>query len=219
MLVMMVLPALAAGAVALGGQWWANRERRQAASKDRVFQSKEASRSRRFSERMRNTSWQAGIADMEAAGVNPALAYSQGGASSPMGAQAGGSREDVEDVLGPALTSAMQQKRLTQELKVMKARERIDSAIATREEGTNAAYGISTDNKGRLHFDLSMPGLKEMVHANVSSAKSRALLDQMNIPGMRNISVFEQSRLGAPTRTIQSLLQAIFGRGGAFKAR
>jgi hypothetical protein len=39
-----------------------------------------------FSENMSDTSWQRGVADMRAAGINPMLAVSQGGASAPMGA-------------------------------------------------------------------------------------------------------------------------------------
>lgn len=100
-------PALvAAGASLLGGAL-ANRGRR-----------KEAETNRRFQERMSSTSWQRGVADMEAAGLNPALAYGKGGASSP-----GGSMAQQEDVVSGAVSSAMQAKRLRQELKNMREQE------------------------------------------------------------------------------------------------
>lgn len=56
-----------------------------------AFSAFEAQKSRDFSERMSSSAYQRAMNDMKAAGLNPALAISQGGASTPSSASASAS--------------------------------------------------------------------------------------------------------------------------------
>jgi len=77
----------------------------------------EAARNRAFQERMSSTSHQREVEDLRAAGLNPILS-AQKGASSP-----GGSMAQIRDELTPAVNSALMARRLTQEIRNLKATE------------------------------------------------------------------------------------------------
>jgi hypothetical protein len=64
------------------------------ANVDRAFQAAEAQKNRDYQEMMSNSAYQRAVADMKAAGLNPAMLYSHGGsgASTPSGSSASGSR-------------------------------------------------------------------------------------------------------------------------------
>lgn len=66
---------------------------------DREWSEAQAQKQMDFQKMMSDTQWQRGVSDMQKAGLNPALAYMQGGASSASGASASTSSTEQNAVL------------------------------------------------------------------------------------------------------------------------
>lgn len=127
--------SLIGGAFSAFGQASANRENQRASKAQMAFQ-----------ERMSNTQYQRGMADMKKAGLNPILAYKQGGAGTPGGAtyQAGNVGAAAAGGAASAGATAVAIRRNVAEVKQIEANTKITNlqAFGAAEDAIKARMGI-----------------------------------------------------------------------------
>jgi len=198
-------PAIIAGGAALLGGAMGNKSAKNESRRNRAFQ-----------ERMRNTQWQAAVADMEAAGINPALAYSQGPAASP-----GGSMASQSDVVSPAISSAMQFKQAQKQLRLLDSQIRKTDAEAgsariaeTMARATAQIQGINRTSDGSLRIDLTGDSnLRRQIEAQIELLENQGLSAAASarqleaLAGLSNIDLEILQKMGGLPRILTMFLK------------
>jgi len=160
-----MLGALAGGAIGGIASYFGQRETNKANAQQAQIQEG-------FQREMSNTAYQRAVADLKAAGLNPMLAYAQGGATTPVGAKA-----EMQSALGAGATSAGQTFQLAQAAKNQTDLTKADVYLKNEQAG---AAGSQEDlNRANMNLALveaankgaQLPGHKEFVNQVTSQIK------------------------------------------------
>lgn len=175
------------GVLGATGQAQTNRANRDIAREQMAFQ-----------ERMSNTAIQRQVEDYRAAGLNPALAYARGGASTPTG-----SSSTIGDIISAGVNNAMRSRQLRQELRNAAEtegllREQRGAAKAANQRDTALA------GKYKWEGDLAEQQFRfnhKWQPAQLNLMETENFLKAMMKAGAKNTSDFEEY-LGKGSRGI-----------------
>ena len=122
------------GALGLIGQTQANQKNWDISQAANAASAEQAAKHLDFQERMRSTQYQTAVEDMKKSGLNPMLAYSQGGAGTPTGAMGSVSTATMKNALGAGVTGYQQLSMNNADIDLKKATTVATSATTIKTE-------------------------------------------------------------------------------------
>lgn len=214
------------GGIGYMGQQSTNASNAKQAASTNAFNAQQAELNRKFQKEMSDSAYQRAVKDLEAAGLNPALAYQQGGAHSGSGSAASGVSAKFDSSAGAGINSAMAASSIANQLAnvkkteaetgltneqarttaVMRAASLAELQTRATVNTANAAW-MGTQNRNLWDsFNRRMRLLESEIDRNVASAsevrskiplnEANTTLSRLSIPSARNQANMAETWMG-----------------------
>ncbi|AXH76618.1 MAG: DNA pilot protein [Microviridae sp.] len=187
------------------------------------FNADQARINRDWQERMSNSAYQRAMADMKAAGLNPILAYQQGGAGTPGGAQASGTPAHFENAMtglghgvssaGQAATRAVELQNVAAQTDLNKSQVPLNAAkeseaIQNAHTAARIAANYDADTELKIQSSGNPEATRKHLEAQATSAHAAARLADQQRAQIRD---YAPGRIGEAHQTIKKVGQDIIG--------
>lgn len=191
------LGGLASGILGFVGQQQTNQKNWDIAQAANAASAQQAQSQMDFQERMRATQYQTAVEDMKQAGLNPMLAYTQGGAGTPSGAMGQVSVAKMGNTLGSALAGYQTMQANQAEVDLKKA-----TTIGTDAQTlkTEADTIQTAANIGKILEDTKV---SQQTYKNMQEALNKLLAEISQIKASTTQTSAQTAKTQAETSNIE----------------
>jgi hypothetical protein len=179
------------------GQSQTNQKNWDIAQASNAASAEQAAKQMDFQERMRETQYQTAVEDMKKSGLNPMLAYSQGGAGTPTGAMGSVSTATMKNALGAGVTGYQQMSMNEADIDLKKATTVGTSAATLKTEADTIKTAAD------IGYILENTKLNQSTQRNLEVQLQKLQQEILNLRATEKYTSAATAKTGAETTNIK----------------